>query len=223
MNLIDPPSENNEIHSLAVMVSGTRIGKGALIDPFVFLGKQPRTLTEPLIIGDFATVRSHTVIYAGNVIGDHLNTGHGAFIQQNNKIGDNVSIGTKSVVLTDSVIENGVRIHTQVFLPEFALIKKNAWLGPNSVFTNGLHPTCPKQKECMQRTSTIVEEAAVIGANTTVLPGITIGRKAIVGAGSVVTRNVPAGSVVIGNPARVVKRADELKCPFGLIDSPYTE
>lgn len=197
------------------------MGKTPSIDPFVFLGKQPRTLTEPLVIGDFATVRSHSVIYAGNVIGDHLNTGHGTFIQQNNWIGDNVSIGTKSVVLTDSVIEDGVKIHTQVFLPEFAHVKKGAWLGPNSVFTNGLHPTCPKQKECMHKTTITIEESAVIGANVTTLPGIRIGKRAVIGAGSVLTRDVPDCAVFVGNPARFVKWIDELTCPFGLVEEPY--
>jgi acetyltransferase-like isoleucine patch superfamily enzyme len=78
---------------------------------------------------------------------------------------------------------------------------------------------CPKYKECKR--GAIVEDFARIGANSTILPGVRIGRNSLVGAGSVVTKDVPANSIVIGNPAKVVKEIDDLKCFPGFFEKPY--
>jgi len=198
------------------------LGEGAEIGEYVVIGVPPRGREPgelPVIIGDGAVIRSHGVIYAGNRIGHGLRTGHGVMIREENEIGDHVSIGTNSVVEHHVVIGNGVRLHSNVFVPEYSVLEDGCWLGPNVVVTNALHPLCPKVKECLKGAT--IRRGAKIGANATLLPDIVIGEMSLVGAGAVVTRDVPAGVVVAGNPARVVKRVAELTCPYDLIIRPY--
>lgn len=160
------------------------------------------------VIGDNAVIRSHTVIYAGNRIGNHFQTGHGVFLREENTIGDNVSVGTKSVIEHHVTIETDVRIHSQAFIPEFTILKKGCWIGPKVCITNALFPLSKKVKE--QIKGPTIQEGAIIGANATLLPGITIGKEAIIGAGSVVTKDVRESDVVAGSPAKVLKKKSEL-------------
>lgn len=116
-------------------------------------------------------------------------TGNKANIRELNQIGDNVSIGTLSVIEHHVTIENGVRIHTQAFIPEYSVLKKNAWIraacrvhqcqvppfSRREAFAQGPHDRGWRQD----------------GANATLLPGVTVGEDALVGAGSVVTQDVP--------------------------------
>jgi len=199
-----------------------RLGKDVEIGDYVVIGVPPRGREAgelPVVIGDGAVIRSHTVIYAGNRIGHGLQTGHGVMIREENRIGDNVSLGTNSVVEHHVIIGNGVRLHSNVFVPEYSVLEDGCWLGPNVVVTNALHPLCPKVKDCIKGAT--IRRGAKIGANATLLPDIVIGEMALVGAGAVVTRDVPAGVVVAGNPARVVRQVAELTCPYDLIAHPY--
>jgi acetyltransferase-like isoleucine patch superfamily enzyme len=198
------------------------LGEGVEIGDYVLIGVPPRGREPgelPVIIGDGAVIRSHAVIYAGNRIGHGLQTGHGVMIREENEIGDNVGIGTNSVVEHHVIIGNGVRLHSNVFVPEYSVLEDGCWLGPNVVVTNALHPLCPKVKECLKGAT--IRRGAKIGANATLLPDIVVGEMSLVGAGAVVTRDVPAGVVVAGNPARVVKRVADLTCPYDLIPHPY--
>jgi len=163
------------------------------------------TVTE---FGPGAVLRSHTVVYAGNRIGVGFQTGHGAFLRECNEIGDNVSIGTKTVVEHHVTIEDGVRIHSQAFVPEYCVLKAGCWIGPNVVLTNAKYPKSPGAKANLK--GVVVGENAKLGANSTVLPGVVIGADSLVGAGSVVTADVPEGVVVVGNPACVVNRIENL-------------
>ena len=199
-----------------------RIGEGFDIGDYAILGLPPadREGAELVTkIGDNALIRSHTVIYAGNEIGSSFQTGHNVMVREDNRIGDNVSIGTGSVVEHHVIIEDGVRIHSQAFIPEYSILKEGCWIGPNVVLTNALHPLCPKVKECLKGPT--IGRNSKIGANATILPDVTIGENAMVGSGSVVTEDVPDGVVVAGNPAKVIKRVDELTCPYDLIERPY--
>ncbi len=199
-----------------------RLGQDAEIGDYAVIGVPPRGREAgelPVVIGEGAVIRSHTVIYAGNRIGRGLQTGHGVMIREQNEIGDNVSIGTNSVVEHHVTIGNNVRLHSNVFVPEHSVLEDDCWLGPNVVVTNALHPLCPKAKECLKGAT--IRRGAKVGANATLLPDIVIGEMALVGAGAVVTRDVPPGVVVAGNPARVVKEISALTCPYDLIAHPY--
>jgi len=198
------------------------IGEGAQIGEFVVIGVPPRGKAPGELltrIGRNAVIRSHTVIYAGNQIGDNFNTGHNVLLREENQIGSNVSIGSHTVIEHHVIVHDGVRIHSQAFVPEFTTLEEGCWIGPNVVFTNAYHPLCPKCKECLKGAT--VRPNAKVGANSTILPDLIIGRNALVGAGAVVTRDVPDNSVVAGAPARVIKMVDELHCPYGLIERPY--
>jgi acetyltransferase-like isoleucine patch superfamily enzyme len=172
-------------------------------------GQQPGELAT--YIGPGALIRSHTVIYAGNRIGRNFQTGHGVLIREENEIGDDVSIGSGSIVEHHVRIGHRVRLHSNVFVPEFSVLEDDCWLGPHVVLTNAKYPRSPGVKE--QLVGPYIEQRAKIGANATLLPGVRIGRDALVGAGAVVTHDVPAGSVVVGNPARVINHVSRL--PYG--------
>lgn len=155
-------------------------------------------------IGANANIRSHSVIYAGNVIGRNFQTGHGVMIRELNQIGDNVSIGTHSIVEHHVVIGNGVRIHSNVFIPEYCVLEDECWIGPAVVMTNANYPRSKNVKENLK--GAIVEKGAKIGAGAVLLPGVRIGRNALVGSGAVVTRDVEENGVVVGNPSRLINQ-----------------
>ena len=200
------------ISEKAIIHPNVKLGKNCIIEDFVIIGAPPKdSLSGEIdtIIGDNSIIRSHTVIYAGNRIGNNFQTGNKANIREFNEIGNNVSIGTLSVVEHHVKIGNRVRVHTQVFIPEFTILEDESWLGPNVVITNAKYPKSPNVKKELK--GAYIKKRAIIGANSTLLPGITIGEQAFIGAGSVVIRDVPERSVVAGNPAKIIKDISKIK------------
>jgi acetyltransferase-like isoleucine patch superfamily enzyme len=190
----------------AVIYSNVKLGKNCTIEDFAIIGI-PVVGTQmgklETIIGDNALIRSHTVIYAGNSIGKNFQSGNKTNIRESNQIGNDVSIGTLSVIEHHVRIGNGVRIHTQAFIPEFSDLDDECWIGPSVCFTNAKYPKSRMVKQKLM--GPIINRSAIIGANSTIMPGITIGKFAFIGAGSVVTADVPEFAVVVGNPARILK------------------
>ena len=167
-----------------------------------------------LLLVVLSTIRSHTVIYAGNQIGEHFQTGHHVLVREFNTIGDNVSIGSHSVVEHHVQIGNNVRLHTNVFIPEFSVLEDDVWVGPNVVFTNARYPRSRNVKK--ELIGPKILTGAKIGANSTLLPGIVVGRNALIGAGTVVTKDVPENAVVVGNPGRIINWVNKLSS-YGLL------
>ncbi len=194
--------------------ANTRLGQGTIVEDFCIIGAPPRGVNDgelETVIGDDSQLRSHTVIYAGNVIGRRFQTGNKVNIRELNQIGDDVSVGTLSVVEHHVQIGDRVRIHTQAFIPEYSVLEEGCWVGPNVVLTNAKYPLSPGVKDALA--GPVIRKGAKIGANATLLPGVVIGVNALVGAGSVVVRDVPDGAVVVGNPARVIGKVEDL--PYG--------
>jgi acetyltransferase-like isoleucine patch superfamily enzyme len=139
-------------------------------------------------VGDKTRVWAFVHILPGAVIGEECNICDHVFIEGDVTIGDRVTIKCGVQVW------DGLRIESDVFI------------GPNATFTNDPYP---RSKQDFELSYTLVKEGATIGANATILPGITIGEKSMVGAGAVVTKDVPAKTLVLGNPARVVRELED--------------
>ncbi len=199
------------MHGSATIYPNVHFGVDAQIGEYVLLGAPPQGYAPGQLatfLGDRVLLRSHTVVYAGNRIGDDFQTGHGVLIREDNRIGHRVSVGSHSVVEHQVLIGDEVRIHSNVFVPEFTVLEPGCWLGPGVVLTNARYPLSPGAKHDLRGPH--VGAAAKIGANATILPGIRVGAGALVGAGAVVVRDVPPGKVVVGNPARVIRDVCEL-------------
>jgi acetyltransferase-like isoleucine patch superfamily enzyme len=201
---------------------GVEIGEGVVLEPPLVLGKPPRG-REPgelkLVIGAGSVIRPFTTIYAGSVLGENVQTGQCVSIREDNEIGAGASIGTGAVLEFGNRIGARSRIHSGCFL-EMTVIEEDVFIGPRVVFTDDPHPMgCPRYKECLGGVT--VRALAKIGANCTLLPGVVVGRGALVGAGSVVTKDVPEGMVAAGNPARVLRAVADLKCMPGFFERPY--
>jgi acetyltransferase-like isoleucine patch superfamily enzyme len=128
------------------------------------------------------------------------------------KLGDNVTVGAFVEIRKGVKIGNNVKIQAFVFIPEGMTIEDDVFIGPHVCFTNDKYPRSTTEQgklsteEDWQHEKTLVKKGASIGANATILCGITVGEKAIVGCGSVVTKDVPPNVIVAGNPARVLRK-----------------
>lgn len=174
------------------------IGKNSVVQDNVMLGSSENG---KLRIGDGAIIRSGTVIYSNVKIGKKLRTGHNVLIRENTVIGDNVLVGTNSVIDGDCRIGNNVNIQTGAYVTRYTTIEDGVFLGPFSVTTNDKYMEYGRKLK-----GPVIKKGAKIGANATIMPGVVIGRGAVVGAGAVVTKDVKSGDVVVGNPAKSMRR-----------------
>lgn len=171
-------------------------------------------------LGANCTLRSGTVIYCETKIGNKFEGGHNLLIREKTLIGNNVMIGSNAVIEDNVIIGDDCRIQSMAFIPGRVVIEEKVFIGPNVVFINDPHPMyCPKYEECVG--GALVKKLVRIGANCTILPGITLGENSLIAAGSVVVKDVPPNMVVAGNPAKVIKRIDELGCRMGFFDRAY--
>jgi len=147
----------------------------------------PLALCESSSVGEGTRIWAFCHVLDGAVIGRDCNLGESVFVEGDVVVGDRVTV-KNGVQLWD-----GVRLSDDVFV------------GPNATFTNDRMPRSRVYDH--EPLPTVVEAGASIGANATILPGLVLGARCMVGAGSVVTRDVPAGALVVGNPARVIGEA----------------
>ena len=201
-----------ELTDLVVLGSGHEIDQGVILG--YLTGR--RIANVALSIGPSARVRSGTVIYAGSTIGAGLETGHNVIIREENTIGDELNIWNSSTIDYGCAIGDRVKIHCNVYVAQFTTLEDEVFLAPGVTIGNDPHPVCGL---CMRGPT--IKRGARIGVNVTLLPHITIGEGALIGAGSVVTHDIPAYAVAYGNPARPCKSVDELPCPSDLVERPY--
>lgn len=123
------------------------------------------------------------------------------------KIGNDCNVCSHCFIENDVVVGDRVTVKCGVQLWDGITIEDDVFIGPNVTFTNDLFPRSQQHPEQFPRTT--IKCGASIGANATLLPGISVGAKAMVGAGSVVTSDVPPGTVVVGNPATVTRKLGE--------------
>ena len=143
----------------------------------------PAGICESTDVGSGTRIWAFAHVLPGAIVGRDCNICHGCFIESGAVLGDRVTL------------KNNVSVWSGVELGD------DVFVGPNACFTNDLHPRSKKDFVLLR---TRVLDGASIGANATLLPGITVGEGALIGAGAVVTRDVPPGVTVVGNPATVV-------------------
>lgn len=211
-----------------------KLGKDVKIEKGAIVGYLPsRPIPDKsLIIGEKSYIRSGSIIYLGSKIGDNLQTGHNVVIREENQIGNNLCIWSNSIIDYGCIIGNNVKIHSNCYVAQYTTIEDEVFLAPGVIIANDIHPGCKLSAKCMKGPT--IKKGAQIGVNVTILPFLTIGENALVGAGSVVTKDVPAYTVVVGNPARIRGKISELKCLDArkealrlkgiteLVDKPYT-
>ncbi len=150
-------------------------------------------------------VNEHAVVDEGVEIGEGTKIWHFSHIQKGAKIGKYCVLGQNVNVANDVTIGNYVKIQNNVSVYEGVTLEDYVFCGPSMVFTNILDPRCKYPQVGKQYyIKTLVKEGASLGANCTIVCGHTIGKNAFVGAGSVVTKDVPDFALVVGNPARIV-------------------
>ena len=136
-------------------------------------------------------------------IGKNTKIWHFSHLMTGCKIGANCNIGQNVVVSPDVVLGENVKVQNNVSIYTGVICEDDVFLGPSMVFTNILNPRSAVNRKSNYK-KTIVKQGASIGANATILCGIEIGKYALIGAGSVVTKDVPAHALIIGNPGRQV-------------------
>lgn len=209
----------------AIIYDNVVIGDNSFIGPYCIIGEPTiNYYKDPLNhifsqtqIGANSVIRSFTTIYEDVTIGDHFQTGHHAIIREKSKIGNYTSFGSFSELPGNSEIGNYVRIHSKVMLSENNVIEDYVWIFPFVVLTNVKHPPIGK----FQRTT--IRQFAQVFSHAIILPGITIGKNAIIGAGAMVVKDVPNERLIIGNPGKDVKSIREITDENGNLIYPWQD
>ncbi|MDD3827660.1 MAG: acyltransferase [Anaerolineae bacterium] len=199
----------------APLAEAVFLGEGHQVDRGAILGYLTgrKIESQVLRIGPRARIRSGTVLYAGSTIGAGLETGHNVVIREENVIGDNLNIWNSSTIDYGCQIGDGVKIHCNVYVAQFTILEDDVFLAPGVMVANDPHPLCAHHLK-----GPTIKKGARIGINVTLLPGVVVGEGAMVGAGSVVTRDIPPFTVAYGSPARPQKAVEEVMCSYQLAE-----
>ena len=216
------------IHATAIVNDGAKIGNNVSIGPYSIIHKNavigdnteigayceiglPTKLANgrPLIIGNGAVIRSHSVFYEGSTFGEKLVTGHRVTIRELTTAGDGFQIGTLGDIQGHCEIGDYVKCHSNVHIGQHSTVGNYVWIFPYVVLTNDPHPP----SEVMAGVT--IEDFAVIATMSVILPGVTVKKGALVGAHSSVNKDVNPDAVVAGSPAKFICGTEKIKLKYG--------
>ena len=199
------------------MYPGTVLGDGVKVLEGAVVGKQPslsprstakREPLPPAEIGDGTIVSTGAIVFAGTRIGSRVILGDQSCVRERVEIGDDVVIGRGTLVENDTTIGAMTKIQADAYITAYSTLEDNVFIAPCVVTTNDNFMGRTEQRHGLIKGPTI-RRGARIGGGAVLCPGIEIGEEAFVGAGAVVTKDVPARKLVVGNPARVLRDVAE--------------
>jgi acetyltransferase-like isoleucine patch superfamily enzyme len=209
-----------EIHPTATVYPGTVLGDGVKILENAVVGKQPtlspRSTTKreklpPAEIGDGTIVSTGAIVFAGTKIGARAILGDQSCVRERVSVGDDVVVGRGSLIENDTTVGAMTRIQAEAYITAYSTLEEHVFIAPCVVTTNDNFMGRTDQRHELMQGPTI-RRGARVGGGAILCPGVEIGEEAFVGAGAVVTKNVPPRALVVGNPARVLREvpSDEL-------------
>jgi acetyltransferase-like isoleucine patch superfamily enzyme len=207
-----------------VINANVSLGDGSVVDSHTIVGAatggyyaNPEAYEPaPCRIGERAVIRSHGVVYSGVTIGDDFECGHRVTIREGTRLGDGVRIGTSSDIQREVTIGDYARLHSNVFVASRSTVEALTWLFPYVVLIDDPHPP---SDTCTQGPT--IRKFAAVGAGSMVSAGVEVGEGAVVGAMSLVRRDVPPNALAIGIPAKVVGASADVVCREGRLDRVY--
>ncbi len=206
-----------EVAESAVVYPGTVIGDGCKILDGAVVGKQPslsprstakREELPPTQLGAGTIVSTGAIVFAGTTIGARVILGDQSCVRERVEVGDDVVIGRGSLVENDTTIGVLTTIQAMAYITAYSTLEDNVFIAPCVQTTNDNFMGRTEKRHALIKGPTI-RRGARVGGGVVLLPGVEIGEEAFVGAGAVVTRDVPARKLVVGNPARVLRDVAE--------------
>jgi acetyltransferase-like isoleucine patch superfamily enzyme len=212
-----------EVHPTATVYPGTVLGEGVKVLENAVVGKQPvlsarsfakREPLPPTAIGDGTVVSTGAIVFAGSKIGAGVVLGDQSCVRERVTVGAEVVIGRGSLVESDTEIGARTKIQANAYITTKSTLEDDVFIAPCVVTTDDNYMG-RTDKRFEEKQGPTIRRGARIGAGAVLCPGIEIGEEAFVGAGAVVTKDVPPRTVVVGNPARVLREVpeDELLAP----------
>ena len=206
-----------DIHPTAIVYPGTVLGEAVKILEYAVVGKQPslsprstakREPLPPTELGDGTIVSTGAIVFAGTKIGARVILGDQSCVRERVQIGDDVVVGRGSLVENDTTIGGLTKIQANAYITAYSTLEDNVFIAPCVITTNDNFMGRTERRHELIKGPTI-RRGARIGGGAILCPGIEIGEEAFVGAGAVVTKDVPARKLVVGNPARVLRDVNE--------------
>ena len=202
-----------EIHETAIVYPGTKLGDGIKVLEHAVVGKQPalsprstakRDPLEPTEIGDGTIISTGAVVFAGAKVGARVILGDQSCVRERVVVGDDVVIGRGSLVENDTTIGALSKIQAEAYITAYSTLEEHVFIAPCVVTTNDNFMGRTERRHELIKGPTI-RRGARVGGGAILCPGVEVGEEAFVGAGAVVTKDVPARMIVVGNPARVLR------------------